>query len=110
MRPPTEDFEAGYGGLFTIEFESVDSASTFFNSAMVHKGPSLGANLTLLQPYVQTVFHKDKLWASKHGLIETIVRVSVGLENPKELLDTFNDAMLKADQTIMYREKADLRT
>ena len=100
MRPPTEEFQAGYGGLFTIEFESIEAARMFFDTAMVHKGPSLGANLTLLQPYVQTVFYQEKSWARKNGLKESIVRVSVGLEDPNELQSTFQDAMLNADETL----------
>lgn len=97
MRAPTADFKPGFGGLFTIEFESVEKASMFFDSAAVHKGPSLGASMTLLQPYVQTVFHQEKEWAARYGLKETIVRVSVGLEDPRKLLKIFNDAMLKTD-------------
>ena len=99
MRPPTGDFTAGYGGLFTIEFESIAAASAFFNAANVHKGPSLGAHLTLLQPYVQTVFFKEKEWAARNGLKETIVRVSVGLEDMPALLETFKFAVHKADGT-----------
>lgn len=52
MRQPTEDFTPGFGGLFTMQFENVEVASVFFNALNVHKGPSLGANITLVQPYV----------------------------------------------------------
>ncbi|KAL8920831.1 MAG: hypothetical protein Q9208_006003 [Pyrenodesmia sp. 3 TL-2023] len=97
MRAATDDFTPGYGGLFTIEFESVEKASVFFNNAAVHKGPSLGASMTLLQPYVQTVFYQEKEWAARYGLKESIVRVSVGLEDPRKLLMIFRDAMLKTD-------------
>ncbi|KAL8748240.1 MAG: hypothetical protein Q9184_007474 [Pyrenodesmia sp. 2 TL-2023] len=97
MRAPTDEFTPGFGGLFTVEFESVEKASVFFNNAAMHKGPSLGASMTLLQPYVQTVFYQGKQWAAQYGLKETIVRVSVGLEDPKELLRIFREAMLKTD-------------
>lgn len=99
MRPPTADFTPGYGGLFTIEFESVSAATSFFNALDVHKGPSLGANVTLAQPYVQTVFTKEKTWAKKYGLNETIVRISVGLEDEKALRRTFLAAVDRADET-----------
>lgn len=92
MRPRTEDFEPGYGGLFTLEFASVTAAKIFFDASELHKGPSLGANVTLLQPYVQTVFHKEKAWAARHGLKESIVRVSVGLEDQGVLLKAFKQA------------------
>jgi cystathionine gamma-synthase len=60
MHQPTNDFTPGFGGVFTMEFEDVELASIFFNDLNVHKGPSLGANITLAQPYVQTVFHSKK--------------------------------------------------
>ncbi|KAH7014733.1 pyridoxal phosphate-dependent transferase [Ilyonectria destructans] len=75
----------GFGGLFTVEFVDVPTATAFFDALNVHKGPSLGAQYTLAQPYVQTVFQKEKAWAATYGLKETIVRISVGLED-KELL------------------------
>lgn len=105
MRASTDDFTPGFGGLFTIEFESVEKASVFFDNAAVHKGPSLGANMTLLQPYVQTVFYQEKEWAARYGLKETIVRVSVGLEDPRMLLMIFRDAMLKTDGPVQGETK-----
>lgn len=97
MRPSTEDFEAGYGGLFTLEFTTIAAARTFFDAAEMHKGPSLGSNVTLLQPYVQTVFHKEKEWAASCGLKETIVRISVGLEDKEALLTSFKMAMKRVE-------------
>ncbi|KAH8669427.1 pyridoxal phosphate-dependent transferase [Ilyonectria robusta] len=75
----------GFGGLFTIEFVDISTATAFFDALNVHKGPSLGAQYTLAQPYVQTVFQKEKAWAATYGLKETIVRISVGLENKESL-------------------------
>jgi cystathionine gamma-synthase len=98
MRPATPEFNPGYGGLFTIEFESVSAARAFFDTLEVHKGPSLGAHLTLAQPYVQTVFFREKEWAANYGLKETIVRISVGLEDENALARTFDEAVKKADK------------
>lgn len=88
MRTPSREFTPGYGSLFTIELSTVEAAAAFFDSLNLHKGPSLGSNLTLVQPYVQTVFFREKQWAASWGLKETIVRVSVGLENRQALLET----------------------
>lgn len=93
LRQPTEEFIPGYGGLFTIRFENFEQASVFFNALNVHKGPSLGAPVTLAQPYVQTVFHKQKAWAGECGLHESIIRVSVGLEDKHALLAAFQNAL-----------------
>ncbi|KAB8068847.1 cystathionine gamma-synthase [Aspergillus leporis] len=98
MRPPTPDFKPGYGCLFTLEFTSVETASRFFDALDIHKGPSLGGNLTLAQPYVQTVFFREKDWAARYGLKESIVRISVGLEKVDDLLDTFGQALQVASK------------
>lgn len=79
----------GFGGLFTVEFVDISTATAFFDALNVHKGPSLGAQYTLAQPYVQTVFQKEKAWAATYGLKETIVRISVGLENKESLKGSF---------------------
>ncbi|KAI1144948.1 cystathionine gamma-synthase [Nemania diffusa] len=79
MRPSVEDeFKAGHGGLFTLDFDTADDAAVFFDALDVYKGPSLGAEVTLAQPYVQTVFYKEKDWAARYGVRESIIRISVG--------------------------------
>lgn len=98
MRPATQDFTPGYGGLFTMEFITVEVATEFLNSLQLHKGPSIGANITLALPYVQMVFQKEKDWAARHGLKETIVRISVGLEDKNSLLNCLLQALQAADK------------
>lgn len=100
MRTRTREFNPGYGSLFTIELSTVEAAATFFDNLNLHKGPSLGSNLTLVQPYVQTVFYKEKQWAASWGLRETIIRVSVGLEDRQALLETFSEAIRLVDQSV----------
>lgn len=100
MRTRTCEFTPGYGSLFTIELSTVEAAAAFFDNLNLHKGPSLGSNLTLVQPYVQTVFHKEKQWAASWGLRETIVRVSVGLEDRQALLESFLVAIRLVDQSV----------
>lgn len=97
MRPATTEFSPGYGGLFTLEFLDTAAAAAFFDALNVHKGPSLGANLTLAQPYVQTVFWKEIEWAASYGLRESIVRISVGLEDKGALVRDFKRALACAN-------------
>ncbi|KAB8245369.1 cystathionine gamma-synthase [Aspergillus flavus] len=104
MRADTADFTPGYGCLFTLEFESVVTAATFFNALNVHKGPSLGASVTLAQPYVQTVFSREKEWAASYGLCESIIRISVGLEDDQALGCEFIRALRLADRFKRGRE------
>ncbi|KAF4998421.1 hypothetical protein FDECE_11795 [Fusarium decemcellulare] len=104
MRTATPDFTPGYGGLFTLEFESIVAAATFFDAVNIHKGPSLGASVTLAQPYVQTVFTREKAWAASYGLRESIVRISVGIENDEALGREFLRALRLADRFKVGRE------
>ncbi|KAJ5887908.1 Cystathionine gamma-synthase [Penicillium taxi] len=103
MRKETKYFKPGYGGLFTMQFEDVELAKVFFNCLNVHKGPSLGAPVTLAQPYVQTVFHNQIEWAGNCGLHESIVRVSVGMEDKYALLVAFHLALAEADRVMAAR-------
>ncbi|KAG5927436.1 hypothetical protein E4U42_002271 [Claviceps africana] len=93
MRPATAEFEPGYGSVFTLEFDTVASSERFFNALDVCKGPSIGANFTLALPYCQVVFAHEKEWAAEYGVRETIVRVSVGVEDAQVLLDRFSEAI-----------------
>jgi cystathionine gamma-synthase len=99
MRQATDEFTPGYGCLFTVDFDTIDASRAFFDSLDVRKGPSLGANITLAQPYVQMVLQKEKKWAASHGLRETIVRVSVGLEDKDVILQSVQDAHMMAEKT-----------
>lgn len=105
MRPATAEYTPGFGSLLTIELVDVDIAAVFFDALPVHKGPSLGAQYTLAQPYVQTVFQKEKEWAARYGLKESIVRVSIGLEDRESLISAFASAARIADETYRRRNR-----
>ncbi|KAF1823286.1 cystathionine gamma-synthase [Dissoconium aciculare CBS 342.82] len=106
MRHATSEFTPGYGCLFTVEFESISTASAFFDALNIHKGPSLGTPVTIVLPYVQLVFprEEEKRWAASHGLREAIVRVSVGLEDRDALVREFRRALRVADKFKRGRE------
>ena len=96
MRRATDAFRPGYGCLFTVEFEAVNVAARFYDNLDIHKGSSLGADVTLALPYVQMVLQQEKEWAAGHGLRETIVRFSVGLEDKHDLLRRIESALVAA--------------
>ncbi|EKD18592.1 uncharacterized protein L3040_005949 [Drepanopeziza brunnea f. sp. 'multigermtubi'] len=98
MRPPTADFTPGFGCLFSVKFKKPEAIKAFYNNLNVHQGPHLGAHLTLALPYVKCLYGKDQLdWAQQYDLRETQCRISVGLEDTKELLATFKAALEWAD-------------
>ncbi|OAA35705.1 Cys/Met metabolism, pyridoxal phosphate-dependent enzyme [Beauveria brongniartii RCEF 3172] len=98
MRPATEEFEPGFGSVFGVDFETTVQASAFFDNLPVCKGPSFGANVTIALPYVQLVMQKQKEWARGHGLNETLIRISIGLEDPEVLLEHIKGALQAADE------------
>jgi cystathionine gamma-synthase len=99
MRQTTDEFTPGYGCLFTVDFDTIDASRAFFDSLDVWKGPSLGEITTLAQPYVQMVLQKEQKWAASHGMRETIVQVSVGLEDKDVILRSVKNAHMMAEKT-----------
>ncbi|KAJ5920919.1 Cys/Met metabolism pyridoxal phosphate-dependent enzyme [Penicillium verhagenii] len=97
MRPATEEFEPGFGSVFGVDFENVEQAAAFFDNFPVCKGPSFGANVTIALPYVQLVMQNQKEWAKGHGLNETLIRISIGLEDPELLLGHIKRALQAAN-------------
>ncbi|KAK4165780.1 putative cystathionine gamma-synthase [Cladorrhinum sp. PSN259] len=102
LRKPTEEFpKLGYGCLFAVDFESMDTARAFYDNLSVYHGPHLGAHHTLAFPF------NDAIWGTEPGAPEYLktyganpeqVRVSIGLESEEELLDTFKYALEKAEE------------
>ena len=93
MRTATSNFTPGYGCLFSIEFDTVQSAATFYDNLNVHASPHLGAHVTFAIPYAKGLY-SDKLdWAAKYGLKETMIRIAPGLEDTGILLEEFKTAV-----------------
>ncbi|KUJ13977.1 PLP-dependent transferase [Mollisia scopiformis] len=97
MRQPTQDFEPGYGCLFSVEMDTVEATSAFYDNLHVHQGPHLGAHLTLTIPYVKALYGKELDKVGEYGLNEKQLRVSVGLEDTEALIDVFRHALTFAD-------------
>jgi cystathionine gamma-synthase len=86
---------AGYGFLLSIKFVSPDSAIAFYDALAVAKGPSLGTNFTLACAYAWLAHARELEWAAKYGVVEHLVRISVGIEETSEL-EAIVDAALAA--------------
>lgn len=97
MRPETSEFKPGFGCLFSVELDSIESTVAFYDNLHVHNGPHLGANLTLALPYVKAIHAKEIPWLEECGMNERMIRVSVGLEETEDLVRTFRTAVEAAD-------------
>ncbi|KAF9879307.1 cystathionine gamma-synthase [Colletotrichum karsti] len=92
--------EPGAGCLFSVDFESLETARAFYNRLAFYPGPHLGAHRTLSFCYNTLAFGKDADEAAyhrTHGILEESVRISAGLEDVQDLLDTLDDALAVAN-------------
>ncbi|KAF4967868.1 hypothetical protein FSARC_4667 [Fusarium sarcochroum] len=93
--------EPGYGCLLTVEFSNVETATAFYNKAGFYPSPHLGGHVTIMFAYNMVVFGKkpeEKAYMHELGVREASVRISAGLENEEDLVDTLRDALQAAIQ------------
>ena len=85
---------AGYGALFSMVLEDpARTSAPFFDALRVTKGPSLGTNYSLACPYTLLAHYPELDWAESCGVSRWLVRVSVGLEEPDDLVARFDAAL-----------------
>lgn len=87
--------DGGYGFLITFRFHTMKAAVAFFDALDVAKGPSLGTNFTLACPYTYFAHYNELAWAASYGVVEDLVRISVGVEN--DVLERVQLAMTAAE-------------
>lgn len=83
----------GYGGLISFLFKQPQQAVKFFNAVNLHKGPSLGTNFTLACPYAILAHYQELDEISQWGVDRNLIRISIGLEDPTELLDVLQKSL-----------------
>lgn len=109
MLPPTPDFTPGYGCLLAIEFTTLRVARAFYDALSVYHGPHLGAHHTLAFPFNDAIWGADPdaaAYLRTFGANPEQVRVSVGLEDEEELVDTFR-AALEVAERVRREEEAE---
>nr|KMM72482.1 cystathionine gamma-synthase [Coccidioides posadasii RMSCC 3488] len=87
--------DGGYGSLISVVFLDPDVAVSFYNAVDLCKGPSFGANFTLVLPYSQLAHAFELDWAESQGMPKHIVRISVGLEDETMLIKKLEQALIK---------------
>jgi cystathionine gamma-synthase len=86
----------GFSGLFSIKLNnSEEKAQHFYDALKLCKGPSLGANFTLVCPYTLLAHYDELDWCEKHGVSKWLIRISVGLEPYEFLSKRILDALDK---------------
>ncbi|MCC7423942.1 MAG: PLP-dependent transferase [Planctomycetaceae bacterium] len=88
---------AGYGGLLSLDLKDAERcAPQFFDALRVCKGPNLGMGYTLACPYTILAHYGELDFAESCGVSRWLVRVSVGIEEPEELIGRFDRALTAA--------------
>ena len=88
----------GYGYLLSVVFSDPEGAIAFFDSLDVAKGPSLGTNFTLGCPYTLFAHYGEREWAAQYGVVEDLVRISIGLEDWCVIRRKIEDALKAVDR------------
>jgi cystathionine gamma-synthase len=84
----------GYGGLFSLLLhDAATTAPGVYDRLRVSKGPSLGNNFTMACPYTLLAHYEELPWAQALGVSPHLIRVSVGLEAPEDLIARFEAAL-----------------
>ena len=84
----------GFGSLISIDLKDpATNAPKFYDRLRVCKGPNLGTNYTLVCPYTILAHYDELDWAETCGVSRWLIRISVGLEDPADLIDRFAQAL-----------------
>lgn len=90
----------GYGFLVSIRFVTPEAAIAFHDALDVAKGPSLGTNFTLCCAYTLLAHYSELDWAAEYGVVEHLVRISVGIESEDLLTAVVNKALAAAQNAL----------
>lgn len=97
LRPSSAELpKPGYGCLLNVEFDTIENASAFYDRCGFYPSPHLAGHVTLMFPYNMFVFCKkaeERDYVRELGVREESVRISAGVEDVEDLIDTLKDAL-----------------
>jgi cystathionine gamma-synthase len=80
--------DGGYGGLFSLVLRDPERITPrFFDALRFCKGPNLGTYFSLCCPFTLLAHFDELEWAENCGVSRYLLRFSVGLESPSELIE-----------------------
>jgi len=87
----TEDFKNGCGTLFTIDMGTKEKAYNFLdNSDIVTITANIGDSRTLALHMASTIYSDfDEKTRKFLGITDGLIRISVGLEHPQDIIEDF---------------------
>ncbi|CAK5264316.1 unnamed protein product [Mycena citricolor] len=91
----------GYSHLMTAIFTSLEAAETFYESLQCFKGTTLGTVFTLSTAFTVLAFPPEKMdWLREHDVDPISVRLSVGMEDPTEIIRVVLAALDQTQRTV----------
>jgi len=92
----TTQFKNGCGTLFTIDMQSKEAAFRFLNKTKIATlTANIGDSRTLALHMASTIYRDfDEKTKEFLGITDGLIRVSIGLENPEDIMNTIPDNML----------------
>ncbi len=83
----------GYGGLLSIILTQPKRAPKIYDTLQLSKGPSFGTPFTLVCPYTMLAHYTELAWTEDCGVPASLLRISVGLEPVKTIIQAFKNAL-----------------
>lgn len=83
----------GFGMLLSFTLKNPAATPGFYDRLRLSKGPSLGTNYSLACPYTLLAHYTELEWAERCGVSRHLVRISIGLEDPADLVARFEEAL-----------------
>jgi O-acetylhomoserine (thiol)-lyase len=89
------DLFSGYGGLFSFELkDGIDCFDYLNRLKLAIPASNLGDTRTLVIPIAQTIFYEmGPQRRASMGIAESLIRVSVGIEDTEDLVEDFRQAL-----------------
>lgn len=89
--------DGGYSGLFSILLKNAETrAPKFYDNLKFSKGPNLGTTFSLCCPFTLLAHYDELDWAEQCGVSRNLLRFSIGLEDPDDLIKRIDDALKAA--------------
>jgi methionine-gamma-lyase len=85
-----------FGGMLAFELESIDAVSAFLDSKLklIKLAMDLGDIQSLIEfPYIMTHYDLDDDLKIQTGITDTLIRLSVGIEQLSDIVDDLNQSL-----------------
>ena len=89
-------FKRGFGGILSVELSEEIEPHAFLNAlSLVISATHLGDTRTLALPAASTIFYENgAIERAKMGIADSLIRISVGIEDIEDILADFDQAFI----------------